>query len=212
MARDATDGNAFGNVVMAKQFSRRNLFRLRFDDLSELVSESLKAPKEDAKKEQEKEWRIRPPGAISDSDAFASACDRCKLCSEACPYGVILHEGVTSDEDEGLPYLEPQENPCRWCPSMACIEACPTKALAFSENGKVPPIAKVSLDLATCLTQQGILCDTCAYRCPASVKAIRMAGRSPIFNPGACVGCGLCVYHCDSEPSSFTIYRLNNEA
>ncbi len=189
---------------MAKEFSRRNLFRLRLGDFSELTREALsREPEEDGPKEEIR--YIRPPGAASDDTVFLGACDRCKLCSDACPYDVIKHSGVVHGELEGAPFLDPENNPCRWCSDMPCIEACPTGALALREDGSVGPIAKAKLNLATCLTQEGILCDTCSYRCPQDVRAITMVGRAPKLNIDNCVGCGLCAFYCDSEPSSFTI-------
>lgn len=189
---------------MGKGFSRRNLFRLRLGDLSDLARETLSSDVKGNASTEEASY-IRPPGAASDDDCFLSACDRCRLCSEACPYGVIKHSGVVDGALEGAPYLEPEKNPCRWCSDMPCIDACPTGALSFREDGSIAPIAKAKLNKGTCLTQEGILCDTCSYRCPQSIRAITMVGRAPVLDVGKCVGCGLCAYYCDSEPSSFTI-------
>jgi ferredoxin-type protein NapG len=195
---------------MGKSFSRRNFFRLRFGDISEVLGETFAVKPESGEAVPEKA-RIRPPGALVGEDAFSTACDRCRLCSEACPYGVILHEGVASDKDEGLPYLDVEKNPCHWCPTMDCLNACPTGALAYGDDGEVAPIAKVSLNETTCLNSSGILCDTCSYRCPQDVRAIRIINRAPQLDLDACVGCGLCVFHCDSEPTSFTVNPLNDE-
>ena len=189
---------------MGKQFSRRNLFRLRLGDLSELARETLGASGEEIDS-KEPELYIRPPGALAIEAAFLKACDRCRLCSEACPHGVIRHLGVADGPLEGSPFLQPESNPCRWCSDMPCNNACPSGALAFQEDGSVAPIAKASLNRSACLTESGILCDTCSYRCPQSIRAITMSGRSPSLNVDACVGCGLCAYYCDSEPSSFTV-------
>ncbi len=207
LARHAADGDALGDVAMAKKFSRRNLFRLRWGDLSDLAGETLRRPAEESETEEEEDF-IRPPGASSDDALFLSACDRCQLCSEACPYDVIKHSGVVDGEMEGAPYMEPEVDPCRWCSDMPCIKACPSGALSFQEDGSVAPIAKVKLNMNTCLTQDGILCDTCSYRCPQSVRAIKMVGRSPQLDVDKCVGCGLCAFYCDSEPSSLTIEQL----
>jgi len=189
---------------MAKKFSRRNLFRLRLGDLSELARETI-GDSEEGTDSGAPPGHIRPPGALADEVAFLKACDGCKLCSEACPHGVIRHLGVADGPLEGSPFLLPESNPCRWCVDMPCIRACPSGALAFQEDGSVSPIAKANLNKTTCLTESGILCDTCSYRCPQSVRAITMFGRSPKLNVDQCVGCGLCAYYCDSEPSSFTI-------
>lgn len=189
---------------MGKQFSRRNLFRLRLGDLSDLARETIGSSEEVIDSEAPIRY-IRPPGALSDDAAFLGTCDRCQLCSEACPHGVIQHLGVVDGPLEGSPFLQPEINPCRWCSDMPCIRACPSGALSFQEDGSVAPIAKAKLNKSTCLTESGILCDTCSYRCPQGVRAIRMSGRSPELSVDQCVGCGLCAYYCDSEPSSFTV-------
>ena len=204
MAGYAADGDALGDVAMAKEFSRRNLFRLRLGDLSELARETIGASEEEPDSEAPPSY-IRPPGALADEMAFLEACDRCTLCSEACPHGVIRHLGVADGLLEGSPFLQPETNPCRWCADMPCIRACPSGALAFQEDGSVSPIAKAKLNKGTCLTESGILCDTCSYRCPQNIRAITMSERSPKLDVNQCVGCGLCAYYCDSEPSSFTI-------
>jgi len=88
---------------------------------------------------------------------------------------------------------------------MDCIRACPTGALAFGEDGSVAAIGKAVLDLSTCLTREGILCDECVTVCPSEVKAMRSAGREPVLDEDLCVGCGLCVFHCPSSPTSIRI-------
>ena len=85
---------------MAKEFSRRNLFRLRLGDLSDLARDTL-SQKSEGNTPMEETAYIRPPGAARDDSLFLQKCDRCKLCSEACPYGVIRHSGVVDGDLEG---------------------------------------------------------------------------------------------------------------
>ena len=73
------------------------------------------------------------------------------------------------------------------------------------------PIAKVSLDLDKCLNTHGTLCDTCSYRCPAHVHAIRMVSRRPVLDTDRCTGCGMCIHYCDAEPAAFSLVFLDEE-
>ncbi|MDA1274502.1 MAG: 4Fe-4S dicluster domain-containing protein [Verrucomicrobia bacterium] len=188
---------------MPTGISRRNLFRLRPGDYLTLFREvtSPNAPKEAPR-------QFRPPGALSNEDEFLSVCDRCAECSIACPYQVIEHLGPIAGPAEGTPVLNPELNPCHWCASMDCIRACPSGALSFAPDDLVPPIGKASIQLELCLNEQGILCDTCAMQCPPGIKAITMKNRRPILDAAACVGCGLCAYHCEASPKAFKLETL----
>jgi ferredoxin-type protein NapG len=185
---------------MASELSRRNLFRLRPVDYLQLFREATSPAS------REIQSHHRPPGAVSDEASFLTICERCHACSSACPHGVIEHLGPIAGNAEGTPILHPETNPCRWCPDMDCIRACPSGALSFRRDGTVPPIAKVRLNPASCLNEQGILCDTCVMHCPPSVRALSLVSRKPQLNPDACTGCGLCAFHCEASPGAFTIH------
>ena len=186
---------------MATRISRRALFRLRPSEMLSLISEKERS----GENEGQPRRYIRPPGAIPQEAGFLSACSRCSKCVEACPDDVIKSLTAVAGIAEGTPFLKPEENPCRWCVDMPCIESCESGALSFPREGSVPPIAKAVFDLDKCLNEQGVLCDTCAQRCPTSIKAIRMVGRKVEFDEDRCTGCGLCAYHCEAEPRAFSI-------
>ena len=82
------------------------------------------------------------------------------------------------------------------------------EALVRQPDQTVPAIAKVSLDLDRCLNRQGVLCDTCSFRCPTHLGAIRMVHRMPQIDAAACTGCGMCVFHCEAEPSAFRLVPI----
>lgn len=186
---------------MATPISRRALFRLRPADVLFLVRESRQG--DGGESCQPKPWR--PPGAVDSEDEFLSLCERCGKCSEACPHDVISHLGPAAGPAEATPIIDPIKNPCRWCTTMDCIRACPSGALRFDTNGGVDPIGKASLNLDTCLTGQGILCDTCAQVCPSTIEAIRMRNNRPELDVERCTGCGMCAYYCESDPVSITM-------
>ena len=185
---------------MAKKITRRQFFRLGLLDALDLMKDST-APNR-AKKTPS---LIRPPGAIKDDEVFSSTCGRCGKCSEACPYDAIFHLGPAAGADEETPVMDPNKAPCRWCPTMDCINACPSGALSFNEDDAVDPIGKAVLDLNLCLTQQGILCDDCVTVCPSNIKAIKIVNRTPQIDQDKCVGCGLCVYYCAASPVAISI-------
>jgi Pyruvate/2-oxoacid:ferredoxin oxidoreductase delta subunit len=85
---------------------------------------------------------------------------------------------------------------------MPCIRACPSGALAFGPGERVEPVGKAELNLDTCLTSQGILCDSCAVACPPNVRAIKMVNRKPQLDWDRCTGCGMCAHYCESRPVS----------
>jgi len=191
---------------MAAQFSRRNLFRLKPTDLAQLWVQSRR---QGGRAGEEPEPVIRPPGALAVEADFLSACERCHQCIEACPFDAIQPLGPAAGRAEGTPFLTPADKPCHWCPGMDCIRACPSGALRFGENETVPPMAKAVLNSDRCLVTQGILCDTCAMRCPSHIRAIQMRGRMPVLDAERCTGCGLCAHYCEAEPGAISIVSVN---
>ena len=182
------------------QISRRQFFRLRLGDLSREAGRAVGGSDPDG---GEAVSFVRPPGALPDEEAFLATCERCGACANACPYDVVRHFGPAFGSLETTPFIDPAAVPCHWCEDMPCIEACPSGALIRDESGTVPPVGKISLDLDKCLNTQGILCDTCSFRCPGHIKAIRMEKRMPVLDPDRCTGCGLCLYHCEADPNAF---------
>ena len=182
---------------MRQDISRRQFFQLLPDRL-------LKSDRPSGLSESQQQV-CRPPGAKKDERDFLATCQRCKDCSKACPFDAIMHLGPSFGPEEGTPFMNVGENPCRWCEDMPCIEACSSDALSLNADGSVDPIAKVKLDKNACLIQQGILCDECVMVCPSKVKAIKMNFRKPQLDPNLCVGCGLCVFYCAATPSAIQL-------
>ena len=183
---------------MAADISRRQFFRLGLGD----VTSSLR-PRQDGDGSS-RAAPYRPPGALPE-DEFLSTCERCHKCVEVCPDDVIGLLGPAAGPAENTPVLEPDSAPCRWCTDLHCVDSCPSGALQYGPHDRVAPIGKAVLDLATCLTAEGIACDECAAVCPSDIRAIAMVGMKPQLVEERCVGCGLCSYHCPSTPTSIRV-------
>lgn len=191
------------------EFSRRQLFRLRLGELTRELGKVVNPPAQ--ADDRDAQNFPRPPGALRDEALFLAACERCHACADACPHGAIDQFGPAQGRLEGTPFINPAAAPCHWCEDMPCIDACPSDALQRAADVPLQPIANVSLDLGRCLNSDGILCDTCSFRCPTHIKAIRMVQRMPVLDAESCTGCGMCLYHCEADPSAFEFILTNQQ-
>ena len=146
---------------------------------------------------------LRPPGAV-DEGRFASVCERCHKCQEACPHDVILPLGPAYGRDEGTPAILPRGGACRLCDDLPCAVACPSGAL------RPIPITAVRmgtarLNPAACLAVRGQPCDDCVKECPLGDRAIRWSGDRPEIVEEGCTGCGMCVHICPADPPALRI-------
>lgn len=148
---------------------------------------------------------LRPPGALPEED-FLSACVRCGLCVQACPYGTLSLAEWGDEPALGTPFFTPRETPCFMCRDIPCARACPTGAL----DREMPDIRKADMGVAvlvgheTCLNYKGLNCSICHRVCPVRDQAITLEkaeidGRSvllPVVHSDKCTGCGTCEKHC----------------
>ncbi|MDA7745982.1 ferredoxin-type protein NapG [Psychromonas sp.] len=160
---------------------------------------------------------LRPPGALAEAD-FQSACIRCGLCVEACPYDILKLGRLFQPIPTGTPYFVARTNPCEMCEDIPCKVACPTGALAPElENIDDARMGlAVLIDQENCLNFQGLRCDVCYRVCPAIDKAITLemhrntrTGHHAVFIPtvhsDACTGCGKCEESCVLEESAIKV-------
>lgn len=164
---------------------------------------------------------LRPPGALVESD-FLSACVRCGLCVEACPYDTLsLGRPFVSRVANGTPYFEAREIPCEMCEDIPCVVACPSGALDhnLTDIDDARMGLAVLIDRETCLNLNGLRCDICYRVCPLIDEAITLERRrnertgahavfEPVVHSDACTGCGKCERACILELAAIKVIPL----
>lgn len=158
---------------------------------------------------------LRPPGALPE-DEFLAACIRCGLCVQACPYNTLKLASAESGAAYATPYLTAREIPCYLCQQydqLQCTRVCPTEALqpAIITTASEDLLNKVKMGVAvintdTCFAWNDVICRACWHACPFPNQAIALdiMGRAEVY-PDACIGCGLCVNACLTEPTSIVV-------
>ena len=69
---------------------------------------------------------IRPPGALSEKE-FVSACVRCGLCVNDCPFPTLSLATLEDDVALGTPFFTAREAGCEMCDDIPCVKACPDR-------------------------------------------------------------------------------------
>jgi len=154
---------------------------------------------------------IRPPGALAEKD-FVSACIRCGLCVNDCPYPTLSLATFSDEVALGTPFFTAREAACEMCEDIPCVAACPTGALSHkltNINDAQMGLARI-VDTEGCIAYQGLRCEVCFNVCPVQGKAITIemkhndrSGMHALFIPvvhyDSCTGCGKCEQACIME-------------
>jgi len=165
-------------------------------------------------------WLLRPPGALEER-AFLQKCVRCGRCAQACPYQAVEMGRLEAGIALGTPVIHARKNPCRLCPDLPCVKACPSGALdpQLKDASKTRIGTAVIVERQECLSIKGLRCEVCYRACPLLDKAITIenylnarTGRHAIFEPVVhkehCTGCGICEQACVLERPAIVVSPL----
>ena len=196
---------------MSDETGRRGFFKEALNQLIQPVAEFLDDRVGDHLLTEELSERaiLRPPGALPEAE-FLETCHRCGNCVKNCPANAILPLQSTQSDIANTPYIDPDEQPCVICDSLACMYVCPSGALqtVYAEDIRMG-LAVFSAD--TCLRTKEVDCTYCVDTCPIGDGAIRLTpdGFIEVLDPG-CTGCGVCQYACPTSPKSIVVepYRV----
>jgi len=151
---------------------------------------------------------IRPPGAGSES-SFLAACIRCGLCVQACPHDTLKMSDFSTGTACATPYADDmRQRPCYLCQSYEeplCIRVCPTEALSPVED-----LHDIRMGIAVilediCWAYNGTMCKACWHACPWPDDALSFDERLRPVITETCVGCGICVHACPTDPVSIVV-------
>ena len=194
---------------MSDETGRRGFFKEALNQLIQPVAEFLDDQVGEHLLAEDSEHRVifRPPGALPEAE-FLEQCHRCGNCVKNCPANAIQPLQSRDASIANTPYIDPEEQPCVICDSLACMYVCPSGALqtVYAEDIKIG-LAVFTAD--TCLRTKEVDCTYCVDTCPIGEDAIRLSSDSvvEVLDPG-CTGCGVCQYACPTSPKSIVIQPL----
>ena len=144
---------------------------------------------------------VRPPGSLPE-DQFRQTCSRCSECVRVCPSHAIRID-FTSDQGDGLPYIDADISSCVMCTGLYCMNNCPSGALQSTLADYIDMGVAVWNEY-TCLRTAGQECTICVETCPVGAKAI-ILDEGRIHVREGCTGCGKCQHDCPTNPKSITV-------
>ena len=148
---------------------------------------------------------LRPPGAIEETD-FLDKCIRCRKCQEVCPYDSIITAHGNWGLAMGTPIISARDIPCYLCDDFPCIDICPSEALLPVDSKEEVRMGVAVIDESLCFAYNNIICRACYERCPIYREAITLKDELfPVVHAEKCVGCGICVNVCPTEPVSIKV-------
>ena len=147
---------------------------------------------------------LRPPGNMQEY-ILREACTRCNKCEEVCPADAIFMLDGSWGDAQGTPAIDARKSPCVVCTGFQCTQVCPSGALQPVYNVAEVKMGAAFVDTARCVTYHGRSCDVCVAICPVPGAIAKDVEGHPVVDEHRCVGCGLCVRACVTEPSSLVV-------
>ena len=167
-----------------------------------------------AKAPPQRQLTLRPPGALAGAD-FEEACVRCFRCASACPNDCIEFHGIETGLRKAFtPFIKARSRGCTLCGE--CATACPTGALRPFEVSREGwrlgvDMGKAHVNKSMCYSYHGRTCGACYRACPLAGEAMKIGVfETPIVQPEACVGCGLCEQACLHLPQAIRVIPREN--
>ena len=179
--------------------SRRALLRGRFSQAGKPVL----ADKAHAAPQQTPPW-------FNANLAEADACLDCDACLKACPTS-ILEMG-----EHNLVQVNFHKGECEFCGQ--CADACPRNlfhATTLEQRNQTVPW-QISAEIQdNCLSQLGIVCETCRDMCAYdAIQVTPRIGQPPAISvtTDLCSGCGACLAPCPNQAIAILPENLNHNA
>ena len=147
---------------------------------------------------------LRPPGNMHEY-LLREACTRCGLCVDVCPADAIVRLDASWGDAQGTPAIDPRTQPCVVCEGLKCTTVCPSGALQHTINVPEVQMGNAVVDRGRCITYSGQSCTACVAACPVPGAITTSAQGHPIVDEHRCVGCGLCVRACPTQPTSIDV-------
>ena len=191
---------------MARETGRRGFFKEALNQIMQPVAEFLDDTMHEhlPAAEADRRYIFRPPGALPEAE-FLETCHRCGNCIKNCPANAILPLQNVQSAIVNTPHIDPDEQPCVICDSLACMYVCPSGALkpVYAEDIR---IGIAVFNVETCLRTKAVDCTYCIDTCPIGADAIHLTteGVVEVLEPG-CTGCGVCQYACPTAPKSIIV-------
>lgn len=141
-----------------------------------------------------KDNMIRPPWTKGTIE-FTEICTRCNACIEACETNIIFRG------DGGFPEISFKNGECTFC--QKCVIACPEAIFDIKQDEPWQVKATIT---DTCLTNNGIWCQSCKDFCDAEAISFEYRLNNtplPKIDLDLCTGCGACLEPCPNSSISF---------
>jgi ferredoxin len=155
----------------------------------------------------------RPPGALREAE-FLSACTRCGKCSQACPEKAIFVFTESAERLAATPVMLPDERACALCDGWPCASACEDGALRVPADDAPHDaygLGVVRIASERCLAYLGPECGACVGLCPRQLQGMRLRAWKPEVVPEQCVGCGVCIEACPTDPPAIELVALSTK-